>query len=82
MTRLNTPTGRSFRTGEPTPKVKSDIAYARANDRANTRWYDELQVKYNVPYRDEEDYDLAGLLTLADHKRLTEIRAEEMALVT
>ena len=48
-----------------------------AREAADVRWYDELQAKYNVPHRDEEDYDREDLLTSEDHLRYKEILNEE-----
>jgi hypothetical protein len=84
MTRLNTPTYRSFRTGQPidqSPERRWKIAKSLAYDRVRYRWGQEMSAKYDVPYTDEEDLDNANLTTTADHRRYTEIADEELAFV-
>ena len=84
MTRLNTPTYRSFRAGHPidqSPERRWKIAKSLAYDRVRYRWGQEMSFKYAVPYTDEEDLDNANLTTTADHRRYTEIADEELAFV-
>ena len=70
-------TKHSFYLKDPSP-ANVRLQRERASlEAANTRWYNELQVKYNVSYRDEEDYDFHGLLTGTDHTRYMEILNEE-----
>ncbi len=70
-----------MRVAELSPTERWRMAKARAYEHANYRWGEEMSYKYNVPYRDEEDFVNANLMASEDHRRYMEILDEELALV-